>query len=68
MGKFKFKKRHTNLYVYYKPYLSIYLKITYPMRDFIKKLSPKLKVLYIQEEIRRRYLWFIFILKRVSVI
>lgn len=53
IDKFKFKKRYTNLYVYYKPYLYVYLKITYPMRKILSRLHPKLESLYKLEEIRR---------------
>jgi hypothetical protein len=52
--KFNFRKEYTNLYVFYNPYLSIYLKITFPMRNFLRKICPKLEALYTMEEIKRK--------------
>ena len=53
VDKFKFKKAYTNLYVFYRSYLSIYLKITFPIRDILKRVVPKLSALYTTEEISR---------------
>lgn len=53
LKKFYFKKRYTNLYVFYKPVLSTYLKITFPLRNYLKKIHPKLEALYIMEEIKK---------------
>ena len=54
MDKFKFRKKYTNLYAYYKPYLSIYLNVTFPIRNSLKGIHPKLDALYTMEEIRRK--------------
>jgi hypothetical protein len=55
IDKFRFKKAYTNLYEFYEPYLSIYLKVTFPIRDILKRVVPKLSALYTMEEIRRKY-------------
>ena len=53
IDKLKFKKVYTNLNVIYKPYLSAFISLSFPMRSFLGKIKPKLNALYIQEEIRR---------------
>lgn len=53
--KFDFQKRYTNLSIFYRWYLSIYLSLTYPIRNFLSKLNSKLAGLYKLEEIRREY-------------
>ncbi|MCS7231813.1 MAG: hypothetical protein RMJ67_06720 [Elusimicrobiota bacterium] len=52
IDKFKFKKAYTNLYVYYKPFLYLLLKFSYPLRGFISKLHPSLDAMYKLEEFR----------------
>lgn len=56
MDKLKFEKMYTNLYVFYKPHLSVCLAASYPLRDLIGKVRPKLGALYKLEEIRRHCL------------
>jgi len=55
IDKFKFTKVYTKLYLFYKPNLAVYLSASYPLRNFIGKISPKLAALYKLEEIRRNY-------------
>lgn len=52
--KFGFVKVYTNLRIFYRPYLFIYLSVTYPFRRIFGKFHPKLFALYKQEEIRRK--------------
>ena len=52
---FNFQKAYTNLSIFYRHYLYIYLYVTFPMRKIFSRLSPKLTSLYKQEEIRRCY-------------
>jgi hypothetical protein len=54
IDKFNFIKAYTNLYVFYRNYVSFYLKMSYPIRKIIKNLFPKVGALYIMEEIIRR--------------
>jgi len=54
IDKFKFKRAYTNLYVFYKPYVSIFLKITSPIKGILKRISPKLSALYTMDEISKR--------------
>jgi len=53
IDKFNFTKAYTNLYVFYRSYLSIYLRITFPIRNILKRVVPKLSALYTTEEISR---------------
>jgi hypothetical protein len=53
IDKFNFKKCSANLFVYYRPVLSIALSVTFPMRRHLSKWSPKLASLYTLEEIRQ---------------
>lgn len=57
MEKFRFRKAYTDLYVLYRTYLSIYIKLTFPIRNILKKIYPRLGALYIMEEIRKRDNW-----------
>lgn len=52
--KFRYKKEYMKLNVVYRPYLSIYLSTTFPVRGVLSKISPKLAALYELEEIRRK--------------
>jgi hypothetical protein len=54
IDKFNFINVYTNLYVFYRPYLSIYLKLTFPIRNFLRKTHPYLNAIYTMEEIRRK--------------
>jgi len=53
IDKFKFRKVYTGLKLFYRPYLSIYLSITFPLRSCLGKLHPKLRAIYMLEEMRR---------------
>ena len=53
IDKFKFKKANTRLYAVYKPCLSICLSITFPLRNFLNRVNPRLAAIYKLEEIRR---------------
>lgn len=52
--KFRFKKAYTNLKIVYKPHLSFLLSITFPFKEYLKQMNPKLASLYALEEIRRK--------------
>ena len=51
---FNYKKAYSKLNVVYSPYLHAYLSITFPIRNLLGKINPKLEALYKLEEIRRK--------------
>mgnify|MGYP001256920798 CR=1 FL=1 len=53
IDKFSFQRAYTDLNIFYRPYLSIYLTLTFPFRGFLRKISRRLDALYTLEEIRR---------------
>lgn len=51
--KFKFRKAYTNLDILYKPYLSAFLSTTFPAKEVMGRLNPRLRALYELERINR---------------
>jgi hypothetical protein len=52
--KFGFKKAYTNLYVHYRPFLSACIKMTYPVRNILRRINRKLNAVYTMEEVIRK--------------
>ena len=51
--KFEFKRAYTNLKIFYRPYVSVFLSATFPCAKIFGKLNPKLAALYELERINR---------------